>query len=166
MKRRLVSLTFVLCLAIAAVAGAGQGAGKPNKQTLTLRITQGVTVRHPHAPAGDAGDVFSTDLTLFTTTDDLDVGPNKKVGNMSFSYLLHGSCSSVVGNGCKGTVDINTMTKLPGGTITATSIGVPIRQPFVVAIKGGTGRWAGAKGSVVIAPDGAAKNVYNITLPA
>jgi hypothetical protein len=163
-KRRLLTLTFVLCLAAAAVAGAGQGAGKPNKLTLTLRITQGVTVRHPHAPAGDAGDVFSVDLTLFTTQNDLDVPANTRVGNMSFSYLLHGSCS-VGGNGCKGTVDINTMTKLPGGTITANSIGAPIRQPFVVAIKSGTGRYAGAKGSVTIAPDGAAKNVYNITLP-
>ena len=65
---------------------------------------------------------------------------------MSFSYLLHGSCS-VAGNGCKGTVDIDTMTKLPGGTITAGTKGAPIRQPFVVAIKSGTGRFAGAKGT-------------------
>ena len=85
---------------------------------ITLRIIQGVTVRHPHPPAGDAGDVFSVDLTLFTIKNDFDAAPNTKVGNMSFSYLLHGSCS-VAGNGCKGTVDIETTTKLPGGTITA-----------------------------------------------
>jgi hypothetical protein len=83
---------------------------------------------------------------------------------MSFSYLLHGSCS-VSGNGCKGTVDIDTMTKLPGGTLTAVAKRTPIKQPFVVAIKSGTGRYKGAKGNVVIAPDGAARNVYNITLP-
>lgn len=164
MKKRLAALTFVLCLAVAAVAAAGQSAGKPNKLMVTFRITQGVTVRHPHPPTGDAGDVFSVDLRLFTTGSDFDAPPNTRVGNMNFAYLLHGSCS-VGGNGCKGTVDIDTMTKLPGGTITAAAKGVPIRQPFVIAIKSGTGRYAGAKGSITIAPDGAAKNVYNIQLP-
>jgi len=164
MKKRLAALTLVLCLAGAAVAAAGQSAAKPSKLVVTLRITQGVTIRHPHPPAGDAGDVFSVDLTLFTTGSDFDAAPNTRVGNMNFSYLLHGSCS-VAGNGCKGTVDIDTMTKLPGGTITAGTKGVPIRQPFVVGIKSGTGRFAGAKGSIVIAPDGSAKNVYTIKLP-
>ena len=164
MKKRLAALTFVLCLAVATGAAAGQSAGKPSKLVITLRITQGVTVRHPHPPTGDAGDVFSVDLTLFTTANDFDAAPNTRVGNMNFAYLLHGSCS-VAGNGCKGTVDIDTMTKLPGGTITASAKGVPIRQPFVVGIKSGTGRFAGATGRVVIAPDGSAKNVYSITLP-
>ena len=132
--------------------------------SITLRIIQGVTVRHAHPPDGDSGDVFSVDLTLLTIKNDFDAAPNTRVGNMNFSYLLHGSCS-VAGNGCKGTVDIDTMTKLPGGTITATTKGTPIKQPFVVAIKSGTGQYQGAKGTVVIAPDGSARNVYNITLP-
>lgn len=169
MIKRLATLGLVLALA-AMAAGAGQsartaaGGQKASKMNITLKIIQGVTVRHPHPPAGDSGDVFSVDLTLLTINNDFDAAPNTRVGNMSFSYLLHGSCS-VAGNGCKGTVDIETTTKLPGGTITAEAKGTPIRQPFVVSIKGGTGKYKGAKGTVVIAPDGAARNVYNITLP-
>jgi hypothetical protein len=169
---RLAALLLVLLVAAVAV-GAGQGArqasdaaeaSKVSKLNVTLRIIQGVTIRHPHPPEGDAGDVFSVDLTLFTIKNDFDTSPNTRVGNMSFSYLLHGTCS-VAGNGCKGTVDIETKTKLPGGTITAVAKSTPIRQPFVVAIKSGTGKYKGAKGNVVIAPDGAARMAYNITLP-
>jgi len=173
--RRLAVLGLVLAIS-ATAAGAGlaarsaggahraTGEQAASKMNITLKIIQGVTIRHPHPPDGDAGDVFSVDLKLLTIKNDFDAAPNTRVGNMSFSYLLHGSCS-VAGNGCKGTVDIKTMTKLPGGTITAEANSTPIKQPFVVAIKSGTGRYKGAKGSVVIAPDGAARNVYNITLP-
>ena len=172
MIKRLGILGLVLALGATAVAAGQSAPGKQgagvkqnaSKMNLTLKIIQGVTVRHSHPPEGDAGDVFSVDLTLLTVKNDFDAAPNTKVGNMSFSYLLHGSCS-VAGNGCKGTVDIETMTKLPGGTITAIAKGTPIKQPFVVAIKSGTGKYKGATGNVVIAPDGAARNVYNITLP-
>jgi hypothetical protein len=166
MSKRLVIFGLVLALA-AVAAGAGLSARdthKANKMSITLRIIQGVTIRHPHPPAGDSGDVFSVDLTLLTIKNDFDAAPNTRVGNMNFSYLLHGSCS-VAGNGCKGTVDIETTTKLPGGTLSAIAKGTPIRQPFVVSIKSGTGRYKGATGTVVIAPDGAARNVYNINLP-
>jgi hypothetical protein len=170
MIKRFATLGLTLALA-AAVVGAGQsastggGSHKASKMNITLRIIQGVTQRHAHPPAGDQGDVFSVDLTLLTVKNDFDAAPNTRVGNMNFSYLLHGTCS-VAGNGCKGTVDIDTTTKLPGGTIKAGIKGTPIRQPFVVQIKGGTGKYKGATGTVVIAPDGAARNVYNITLPA
>jgi hypothetical protein len=163
--KRLVALTLVFLVAAVTVAATSQSASKPSKQTVTFRIIQGVTQRQPHPPQGDAGDVFWVDLTLFTINGDLpNISPNTRVGNMRFSYLLHGTCSDT-GSGCKGTVDIETMTKLPGGTITAVAKGTPIRQPFVVAISKGTGRYKGAKGNVVIAPNGAARNVYNITLP-
>jgi hypothetical protein len=163
MKQRLVALAVVLLLAAGAAVGA-QSASKPTNLSVTLRIIQGVTIRHPHPPQGDPGDVFSVDLTLFTINNDLDTNPNTRVGNMNFSYVLHGSCS-VAGTGCKGTVDIETLTKLPGGTITATANKAPIRAPFVVSIRNGTGRYKGATGKIVIAPDGAARNIYNITLP-
>jgi hypothetical protein len=162
MKQRVAALALVLLLS-AATAATSQSASKPSKLVVTLRIIQGVTVRHPHPPKGDKGDIFSVDLTLFTIKNDFDAAPNTRVGNMNFSYLLRGKCS-VGGNGCKGTVDIKTLTKLPGGTITAVANRVPIRQPFVVSIRSGTGRYRGARGNVVIAPDGAARNVYNITL--
>jgi len=172
MRKRVAALALLLVVAGVAVA-AGQGAdskgaakksGKVNSQSITLRIIQGVTVRHPHPPNGDAGDVFSVDLTLFTIKNDFDTAPNTRVGNTHFSYLLHGSCSDA-GTGCKGTVDIETNTKLPGGTLTAVAKGTPIRQPFVVQINGGTGRFKGAKGNIVIAPDGAPRTVFNLKLP-
>jgi hypothetical protein len=163
MKKRFAALSLVVLLA-AVAAVAAQSASKPSKLSVTVRITQGVTLRHPHPPAGDSGDVFSVDLSLYTIQSAFDTAPDKHVGEMSFSYVLHGSCSSA-GVGCKGTADITTLTKLPGGTITAVGNGVPIRTPFVVTIKSGTGKYAGVKGNIVIAPDGAAKNVYNITMP-
>lgn len=162
--KRLIAVALVLLLA-AAAAAESQSASRASKLTVTLKIIQGVTTRHPNPPAGDAGDRFSVDLTLITINGDFDTVPNTRVGNMNFSYLLHGTCAVVAGAGCKGTVDIKTMTKLPGGTITAVGNGVPIRAPFIVTINGGTGRYAGARGNIVIAPDGAARNVYNITLP-
>jgi len=169
MKRRLVSLTFVLAVAAAAVA-AGQGARSShhaNKLSVTLRFNQGVTARHPHPPAGDSGDVFTVDLTLFTIGDDFDIGPNKHVGDMTYSWVPDDSFSCSVGtSGCKGTVDITTMTKLPGGTISAGVKNSPGKPPFVVSVSGGTGRYKGAKGTIVIAPGGVARNVYRITLPS
>ncbi len=160
MRKRLATLALVLLVAAAAAA---EGQSK-SKLVVTLRIDQGVTIRHPNPPPGDPGDRFSVDLTLFTINADFDASPNKRIGNMNFSYILHGTCSDF-GTNCKGTVDITTVTKLPGGTITAVNNGGPIRQPFIVTIRGGTGRYAGARGNIVIAPDGAKKNIYNITLP-
>ncbi len=129
MRKQLTAIALVLLLA-AVVAGEVQSA---SKLVVTVRIDQGVTIRHPNPPPGDAGDRFSVDLTLFTIKPDFDAAANKRVGNMNFSYILHGSCSDV-GTDCKGTVDITTVTKLPGGTITAVNIGGPIRQPFIVTI--------------------------------
>ena len=142
MRKQLTAIALVLLLA-AVVAGEVQSA---SKLVVTVRIDQGVTIRHPNPPPGDAGDRFSVDLTLFTIKPDFDTAANKRVGNMNFSYILHGSCSDV-GTNCKGTVDITTVTKLPGGTIKAVNFGGPIRQPFIVTIKGGTGRYAGAGGT-------------------
>jgi hypothetical protein len=161
--KRLTVFLLVLLVAAAAVA-PGQGARGASKMTVTLRIIQGVTQRIQAPPDGDAGDTFWVDLTLFTTKNDFNAAPNTRVGHMRFSYLLHGSCAAN-GNGCSGTVDITTTSKLPGGTLTASIKGTKIRQPFVVKIKSGTGRFKGAKGTIVIAPDGAARNVYNIRLP-
>src|SRR5262249_60119011 len=99
-RKRLGTLGFALVLAAAIVgAGAGSpGTQKANKMSITLKIIQGVTVRHPHPPAGDAGDVFSVKLTLLTIKpNDFDAAPNTRIGNMDFSYLLHGSCI-VAGN--------------------------------------------------------------------
>ena len=76
MKKRSRTLALVLCLAVAAVAGRADSA-QPSRASCASRSgsLQGVTIRHPHPPAGDAGDVFSVDLTLFTTGNDFDAAP-------------------------------------------------------------------------------------------
>jgi hypothetical protein len=84
---------------------------------------------------------------------------------MTFSYIMHGVCGTKVGEGCKGTVDVQTRSNLPDGTIMAAADGLPIRAPFIVNINRGTGRYTGARGKIVIAPEGQARNVYQITLP-
>ena len=158
--RRAIVIGLVAFLAAAASA-QGQRAGNV---VVTLRITQGVTLRHPHPPAGDAGDLFSVVLSLYNTTAEFGKAADAPVGNMTFSYTLQGSCSSA-GGSCKGTANIQTVTKLPGGTITANGDKVPIRVPFIVTVRSGTGRFAGAHGTIEIAPAGSAKNIYKLTLP-
>jgi hypothetical protein len=160
--KRLVLIGLVVLLA-GAVAAPSQSKSAANIQ-VTLKITQGVTERIPHPPDGDAGDVFSVILTLFAIKPEFGMPAEARVGQMTFSYVLHGKCSAT-GTGCKGTVDVQTRSKLPDGTITAAASGLPIRAPFIVSIRKGTGRYAGAKGQIVIAPEGQARNIYQITLP-
>jgi hypothetical protein len=157
-------LVGVVALLAVAVAAPGQSKSSANIN-VTLKIIQGVTERHPHPPDGDAGDVFSVVLTLFAIKPEFGMPAEARVGRMTFSYVLHGKCSAKFGEGCKGTVDVQTQSKLPDGTINAAAKDLPIRAPFVVSIKKGTGRYTGAKGQIVIAPEGQARNVYQITLP-
>jgi hypothetical protein len=159
--RRTILIGLVSLLAAAASA---EGQTTSSNLTVTLRITQGVTQRQSHPPAGDAGDLFSVVLSLYNTTPQFGKAADAPVGNMTFSYTLKGSCSAA-GGACKGTADILTVTKLPGGTITAGGTKVPIRTPFLVTVRTGTGRFAGAHGTVEIAPAGAAKNIYKLKLP-
>ena len=118
----------LVSLLIAAASAEGRTTGKVEA---TLRITQGVTVRHPHAPAGDAGDVFSVVLSLFNTTPEFGKAADAPVGNMTFSYTLPGSCSAT-GGVLQRHGEHPTVTKLPGGTILAGGSKVPIRTPFLV----------------------------------
>jgi len=160
---RRVGLVGIVALLAAAVAVPGESKSSTNIN-VTLKIIQGVTKRIPHPPDGDTGDVFQVVLTLFAIKPEFGKDAEARVGQMTFSYVLHGKCSAT-GTGCKGTVDVQTQSKLPDGTINAAANGLPIRAPFIVLIKKGTGRYAGAKGQVVIAPEGQARNIYQITVP-
>jgi hypothetical protein len=160
--KRLAAVAGLGAAIVAVLPAAGQSS---NPLDFTVRITQGATFRHPHPPAGDAGDVFSTTLTLFATQPAFGKPANAKLGTMTFSWTLKGSCSSTA-VGCKGTSTMDTLTTLPGGTITADGANVSLSHtPFVVPIQKGTGRFAGAKGSIAIAPNGNALSIYKITLP-
>jgi hypothetical protein len=160
--RRTVTAVGVLAV-LAALLPAG--AQTTTGLDFTVRITQGATFRHPHPPPGDAGDVFSTTLTLFADEPAFGRAKGARLGTMTFSWTFHGACSTS-GAGCTGTSDMDTLTKLPGGTITASGTNVPLsRFPFVVPIQKGTGRFAGASGSIAIAPAGNAESIYKIRLP-
>jgi hypothetical protein len=162
MRRLVTALAIVSSLAAVSAAGAGRTAQAPLH--FQVRISQGPTYRHPHPPAGDAGDVFSTTLQIFAVTPEFGKGANAKLGSMTFSYTLHGSCSSAAA-GCSGTTSINTVTTFPGGTLVANRVDVPFSKAgFVLPILSGTGRFAGAKGSVAVAPAGQAQSNYTITL--
>jgi hypothetical protein len=163
MRRSLTALALVALLA-AATAGSARPAHH-SVLKFTVRISQGPTFRHPHPPAGDAGDVFSTTLTEFATSTIFGTGGGKKVGEMSFSYVLHGTCSSTAA-GCSGNSDITTVTTLPGGTLSAARKAVPFSKAgFVLPIQSGTGKFKGATGVIAVAPNGQALTTYSITLP-
>ena len=115
--RKLLPLLAVVSLLVPATAGATHHG---TAETLTFRIFQTATIRTAQPPAGDAGDIFTTMLILYNSTDQLGKKTGATVGNMKFSYTLQGSCSTT-GSGCKGTADITTVSKLPGGTISASS---------------------------------------------
>ena len=156
-------LTLAL-VGLVAAGGAWAAGGAGDTLHFTVRISQGPTWRYPHPPAGDAGDVFSTTLTIFADGPELGRPANSKLGSMVFSYTMHGSCSST-GAGCNGTTNIDTKTTFPGGTLTADGLKVPLGHvPYVVPIQTGTGRFAGATGSIAIAPAGQAETVFTIKL--
>jgi hypothetical protein len=157
-------LVGVVALLAVAVAAPGQSKSSANIN-VTLKIVQGVTKRIPHPPNGDEGDVFQVVLTLVAIKPEFGKDAESRVGSMTFSYIMHGVCGTKVGEGCKGTVDVQTRSNLPDGTIMAAADGLPIRAPFIVNINRGTGRYTGARGKIVIAPEGQARNVYQITLP-
>jgi hypothetical protein len=161
--RLAIPLAVVGLLAASSVAEAKTAAA--SKLDFTVKISQGPTMRHPHPPAGDAGDVFSTTLTMFAVAPQFGKSANARLGTMTFSYTLHGSCSSAAA-GCSGTTNITTLTRLPGGTRVADGNNVPFsKKGFVLPIQAGTGRFAGAKGLIAVAPAGQARSTYTINLP-
>src|SRR5262249_10796144 len=104
MRRHILPITLALLLA-ASIAATGQG---PKKGPLTLQVTlvQEATVRHPHPPAGDAGDTFSTVLKLNAIGTVLGFPNGTPMGTMAFTWgPLNGSCSSNAAE-CSGTTTI------------------------------------------------------------
>ena len=166
MRRALVTVGLISLLA-AGFAGQGQSQGKQAAHTLSfkVRLIQEATYRTPHPPDGNAGDVFSVTLRLYAIGP-LFGHPDKGfIGTMLFSYTFQGACSSS-GTGCKGTTNLNTLTTLPGGTLTANGAKISLGHlPYLVPILKGTGTFAGATGSIQIAPSGAAEDVYVVKLP-
>jgi hypothetical protein len=156
-----VAASILLALVL---IGPAQAVRTAHSQTLTLGITQHGTVRTPHPPEGDAGDVFTTTLFLSNTVAALGKPAKASVGGMTFQYVLHGKCST---ESCAGaTADIIAISRLPGGTITASEDGVKLgKPPIVIPITKGTGVFAGAKGTLSVGAESRPINTYKLRLP-
>ncbi len=162
MRLPFVLLVPVLALA-ALLAGPGRGATAP--LSFTVGLVQQATVRHPHPPAGDAGDTFSTTQNLSAVGTVLGVTNGRRIGTMQFTWgPLNGSCSAS-GSGCNGTTNISTVTRLPGGTITAGGVNVSLSHGIVLPIEGGTGIFKGVTGKVYVAPAGEAVGIFKLKMP-
>jgi hypothetical protein len=84
---------------------------------------------------------------------------------MSFLWgPLKGECSSSAAS-CEGTTNIQTVTRLPGGTITAGGKNVSLASGIVVPIQSGTGIFKGVTGSIQIAPLGVAVDIFRLVMP-
>jgi hypothetical protein len=156
-----VAILAVVALVLAAQAQAVRAS---HSETLVLGIVQHGTTRTPHPPLGDEGDVFTTTLLLSNTVAALGRAAHSSVGAMTFQYVLHGRCST---ESCAGaTADIVAISRLPGGTITATDDGVPLgRPPIMVPITKGTGIFKGVTGMLSVGAASKPINTYKIKLP-
>jgi hypothetical protein len=154
----------LLVLLALVLAGSAQATRSAHSQTLTLAIIQHGTTRTPHPPLGDDGDVFTTTLLLNNTVAALGRPAKASVGSMSFAYVLHGKCSTET---CAGaTADIVAISRLPGGTITASENRVKLgRPPILVPITKGTGAFKGATGLLSVGAASRPINTYQLKLP-
>ena len=168
MSRLLLPLVIVAMLAgIGATAGQGaKGTGaKSGPLSFKVKLVQEATYRHPHPPDGNAGDTFSTTLRLFAIGNVLGFPDKTPMGTMAFTWgPLNGACSTAAAS-CSGTTNLLTVTKLPGGTITANGLNVSLAHGLVVPIQSGTGIFKGVKGTISIAPQGVAEDVFNLVMP-
>jgi hypothetical protein len=154
----------LLALVALVLVGSAQATQASRSQLLTLTIIQHGTTRTPHPPLGDEGDLFTTTLLLNNTVAALGRPAKASVGSMSFQYVLHGKCST---ESCAGaTADIVAISRLPGGTITASENRVKLgKPPILIPITKGTGAYKGAAGMLSVGAESRPINTYKFTLP-
>src|SRR6185437_13339946 len=88
-----------------------------------------------------------------------------KVGMMQFTYTIRRQCTSFEQT-CVASADFETLTTLPGGTVTAAGKRISIARPtIVIPVVGGTGRYAGAHGTVTISPMSTKLSTFHLVLP-
>jgi hypothetical protein len=155
-----VFLVFVL-----SFVGVAPAVGAVRHLAFKVSVVQEATYRHPHPPPGDAGDTFSTTLRLNAIGTVLGFPDGTPMGAMSFTWgPLNGSCSTAA-VGCSGTTTITTLTRLPGGTITAGAKNVSLSNGIVVPVESGTGIFKGVTGRISIAPGDIPIEVFTLVLP-
>jgi hypothetical protein len=167
--RHVLLLLPALVVGATVVAAPGQGArvgsAKARSVMFKVRLIQEQTFRHAHPPDGNDGDTFSTTLRLFAIGSVLGFPDNTPMGTMAFDWgPLNGQCSSSA-TGCNGTTNLSTVTRLPGGTITAGGKNLSLAKGLIVPVQSGTGIFKGATGTISIAPAGVAEDVFKLTLP-
>jgi hypothetical protein len=164
-RRALFLLAFAAIVG-ATTAGAGWAA-HGSTLVFKVKLIQEATYRHPHPPDGNDGDTFSTTLRLFAIGKVLGFPDKTPMGTMQFSWgpLSAGTVCSADAPGCKGTTNLSTVTKLPGGTITAGGKNVSLSHGLVVPVVSGTGIFKGVTGTVAIAPKGDPEDVFTLKLP-
>jgi hypothetical protein len=108
--------------------------------------------------------VFTTTLLLNNTVAALGRPAKASVGAMTFQYVLHGKCSTET---CAGaSADIVAISRLPGGTITASENGVKLgRPPIMVPITKGSGSFKGVTGMLAVGAASKPVNTYQLKLP-
>ena len=164
--RRLVSVLAVALLASILVV-AGEGA-KLRLFTFKMTLVQEQTIRHHKVSDGadHSNDTFSTTLRLMPVGTVAGFPDKTPRATMGFEWgPLKGNCSSFVPR-CDGTTNVNTFTRLPGGTLTAGGKHLSVSNGIIVPVKVGTGVFKGAKGTIDIAPASAHEAVFTLTLPA
>ena len=158
-----------ICTALSLLVGVPAASATTANRSLVLKVKliQEATSRKIEPPDGNAGDIFSNTLRMFADGVTLGFKDGTPLGKIAYSWWFTGAFScSPSATGCTGTTNVRTLTRLPGGTITAgadkVSIGI---HGEIIPIQSGTGIFKGVTGTVTIAPNSNAEAVYNLVLP-
>ncbi len=156
--------TLALLVALGAVlAPAGLAGGS---LTFTVSTRQGPTTAHPHPPSGGTGDSYVSSLELLNRkAAQLGKPAHSAIGTMEFTYTLRKQCPASQPS-CVATADFDTVSMLPGGTVLASGKSISISETTItIPVTGGTGRYAGATGTVTISPSSQKISTYDLELP-
>jgi hypothetical protein len=156
--------TVALVVALGALLVPAGRAGR--RLTFTVKTRQGPTIAHAHVPAGGAGDSYASSLELLNRKVAQFGKPAwTRIGSMEFSYTPRNQCPSAA-RACVATADFDTVSMLPGGTVLASGKSISISNPTItIPVTGGTGRYAGATGTVTISPSSRKLSTYELELP-
>jgi hypothetical protein len=137
------------------------------KRSYTFKTRQGPTAHTAHPPAGTVGDTFDSTLVLRNAgLAQLGGGTHAKVGSMKLSFTIRKACSGLTNAKCDARADIETVSTLPGGNVTAGGRLVSIVEPSIrIPVTGGSGRFRGARGWVTISPSASKLSTFELTLP-
>jgi hypothetical protein len=150
---RRLALAPVLVLAVAAPAPAARDAETLVIKLKSVTISSRVDDRAPKGPS--RGDVMRGRSRLLNDVAQLGSKAGAAVGGDTFTITLSSPTAGAV----------DAVVSLPGGTLRvkgAGSLTGATRFPVI----GGTGRFAGARGTCAVAGSGdATLNTYRVTLP-